>query len=618
MSSPVVREFEEDLERLQRTHEGRPEEERRALYLLALEREQLVTVHYSGDVLHGRVDALVAPADLRRLVHHALHWAARDEDMHTLYARGVLFRSGERGLAVRAILQQLGGLVAGWSSAVSQHAGFAQAPVARTLSMLVSYAGLLAGKVPKSARSTLGHQSFCGFARFNEEAEETAAMCWERMAALTQVLPPLASLATLGEGDADLCRRVAVDERNHARVFRAFRETFDENDVARPGASAEELGATLRAIDPAFVPRDLREGESELGTGADVIVTHEPGTSPAGLLDAAIVRSGLLDRAIARRRSIRRVVVKTCFSMSYDRRDRTTTVHPELIVRLCELLRARGAEDIVFLETSNFFDRHYARRSVDEIAAYMGLDFPGARIVDTASDQVPHRFRRGVGQSTISRTWRDADLRISLGKMRTNPSWLVHLSLANLETLGQRIDDMLFADRVADASTALMMTLDEFPCHLAVLDATRDVADGLTGILGTSHPRHPGRLYASEDALALDWVATRHMGLKELPRHGSCRTALDWFGDNRERTRVVGEDGPIAPFVNPHHDDASIFLSSLAYPVYAYLSDGGSLWMPKMDPVAFPLTERESALQFVARRLLRRIFRFGSPVEEWE
>jgi uncharacterized protein (DUF362 family) len=604
MTPLVVREFREELERLQSTHSGRPEDEWRALYLLALEREQLVTLHYSGKILHDRVAALRAPPEVRRLVHHALHWASRDEDMHTVYARGVLFRRGERALAFRALMQQLGGLVAGWSSAVSQHVGFTQAPIARTLALFVSYVGLVAGKVPRGARKTLSHQSFAGFSSFNEEAEETAALCWER-------------IADLSAEESELCRRVAADERNHARVFRAFRESFDESDTLRAGVTATSLAERLHDADPAFVPRDCRRGEHKLGSGADVVVCHDPDVSPRTLLKQAIETNGLLDSALAGR-DRRRVVIKTEFMMSYDHRDRTTTVDPDLIVALTEMLRARGAEDVVFLETPNLFDRHFAGRSVHEIADYMGLRFPDARLVDASVDLAPHTFRRGLGQSSISRIWRDADVRISLAKMRTNPSFLVHLSLANLESLGQRIEEMLFADRIADSSTGLMMALDEFPCHLAVLDATHDVADGLTGILGTAQPRHPGRMYASEDAVALDWVATRHMGLKELPRSASCRTALDWFGDMRDRTKVIGEDTPIQPFINPHNDDARIFLSSLAYPVYSWLSDGGSLWMPKMDPRAFPLSRRENGLAFVGRRLLRRIFQFGSPVGEWE
>ena len=293
MTSLVVREFREDLERIQRHYQGRRDRERRALYLLALEREQLVTVHYSGAALHERIAALAAPADVRRLIHHAMRWAARDEDMHTVYARGILCRQREIGLAIRAVGQQLGGLVAGWASAVSQHVTFGAAPVARLLSILVSFVGLVAGKVPRSARRTLSHQSFRGFAAFNREAEETAAMCWER-------------LAELGDPDAALCRRVAHDERKHAAVFRVLVETFDDDDRLLPGVTAESLGARFAAVDPVFVPRAEE--------GAEVIVREDASASVTKLFGDTLIASGLLDRVVRERRPAR-VAIKAQLSL---------------------------------------------------------------------------------------------------------------------------------------------------------------------------------------------------------------------------------------------------------------------------------------------------------------
>ncbi len=294
MAGLVVREFQEDLARLKKQYAGRQEEEWRALYLLALEREQLVTSHYAGAPLHERIASLDAPPELRRLVHHALFWAARDEDMHTVYARGVLIRRKERLLAIRAVMQQLGGLLAGWSSAVSQHVTFRKAPIARSLSWFIAHLGLLAGKVPTSARKTLSHQTLCGFAGFNVEAEETAAMCWEHV-------------ATLGDPNPELCLRVAADERNHAAVFQALIETFDEEDAVRPGETAERLAEKLRAIDNVFVPRDLRaDDRNRLGTGADVFVHEDKTAAPAALQRRLLSEKGrgdgaLLDRILGGR-----------------------------------------------------------------------------------------------------------------------------------------------------------------------------------------------------------------------------------------------------------------------------------------------------------------------------
>jgi uncharacterized protein (DUF362 family) len=606
--SPVVAEFDEELRVLRDACGGDVERELRALYLLTLEREQLVTVAYAGSALQGRVDALDAPEEIRDVVRHALFWAARDEDMHTVYARGVLFRRGENALVVRTFAQQLGGFVAGWASAVAQHVSWTQAPLSRLGAAAVSFAGLVLGKVPSSARATLSHQSFKRFCEFNVEAEKTAAMAWERLAELTPE-------------EGSTYRRVAHDELNHSKVFAALAAAFDDDDRLVPGTTATSLNERLREADPVFVPRRYRGGDNPLGTAAPVFVraAEAPGRDaidPVALFRDA-VRS-IEDGVRARLASRGHVAMKVDFMMTYDARDRTTAIDRELLAGVVAWLRELGAREITLLETGNLFDRHFRNRSVAEVADYLGLDLADVRLVDAAQDLVAHRFTRGLGQESVCATWRDADLRISFAKLRTNPAFLAHASLANMQTLGQRIDDLLFADRVADACTGLMMILDEFPCHLAILDAARDVADDVTGILGTHAPRQPGRIYVAEDALALDWVVLRHLGLKNLPRPAPAQAALDWFGDVRDRLVVDGVDAPITPFVTGHTDDLRILLTSLAYPVYAYFSAGGSLWVPRMDPARFPLARREDAFTYVLRRILRQVFRFGSPTGEWE
>ncbi len=604
--SAVVAEFDEELRVLRESCAGDLERERRSLYLLTLEREQLVTVAYAGSALQGRVDALDAPEAIREIVRHALFWAARDEDMHTVYARGVLFRRGENVLVVRTFAQQLGGFIAGWSSAVAQHVGWTQAPLSRLGAAFVSLAGLALGKVPSSARATLSHQSFKSFCEFNVEAEKTAAMAWQR-------------LAELVPEEGDVYRRVAEDELNHSKVFAALAAAFDDHDRLTKGTTVESLLEHLRAADPVFVPRRHRAGDNPLGTTAPVFVrAAEPGApiDPVALFRDAT--RGVEDGVRARLAKGGRAAIKVDFMMSYDARDRTTTIDRELLAAVVGWLRELGARDVALLEMGNLFDRHFANRSVAEVAAYMGVDLPGCRLVDAAHDLVPHRFARGLGQESVCTTWRDADLRISFAKLRTNPAFLAHASLANMQTLGQRIDQLLFADRVADACTGLMMVLDEFPCHLAIVDAARDVADDVTGILGTATPKNPGRIYVSEDALSLDWVILRHLRLKNLPRPAPAQAALDWFGDVRDRLVVDGVDTPIEAFVTGHSDDLRILLTSLSYPVYAYFSAGGSFWVPRMDPARFPLAQREGGVTYVARRILRQVFRFGSPTGEWE
>jgi hypothetical protein len=68
----VVDEIHEVLGRWASRLAGRPEVERRRLLLLALEREQLVTVAYGEEVMAARLGQLDLAPELRRLVHQPL------------------------------------------------------------------------------------------------------------------------------------------------------------------------------------------------------------------------------------------------------------------------------------------------------------------------------------------------------------------------------------------------------------------------------------------------------------------------------------------------------------------------------------------------------------------
>jgi hypothetical protein len=71
----LVQEIYDVLERWADRLAGRPDVERRRLLLLALEREQVVTVAYREDVMAARLAQLDLDPGLRRLLHHSLVWA---------------------------------------------------------------------------------------------------------------------------------------------------------------------------------------------------------------------------------------------------------------------------------------------------------------------------------------------------------------------------------------------------------------------------------------------------------------------------------------------------------------------------------------------------------------
>jgi uncharacterized protein (DUF362 family) len=503
------------------------------------------------------------------------------------------------------------GFIAGWASGVLQHAPFRRAPLSHVAAKLIVTVGRVFGKVPASAARGLLEQSFGEFCSFQVGAERTAVISWEYVAKLLAQDPKDAALAAA-------TARIAEDEQKHEKVLALLVEAFDVEDRARDGYDADRIEAALGAIDPAFVATESGAttlARSALGVGGPVVVREDARAASAdplalrALLRTTLDAAGLPDVL----RGKRTVVVKTSFMMAYDRRDPSPHVDLHLVEELARYLRAHGAEDVAYLEAANHYDRFFANRSVAEVARYLGFESPLYRVVDVGADQVPHEYRRGFGQDGVSRTWRDADLRVVFGKMRTNPSMLVHLSVATLESLGRRLDELLFVDRRADLESGLMMILDAFPPDFAVLDATHHVPDGLTGILGDPTPCHPGRIYAAKDALALDLVAARHMGIHELPQRSTLAVAIDWFDDPRPRTEVDGHDAPITTLLSPQRNDLTIFLSALAYPVYVMGGDKGNLWVPVMDPAAFPPNGRPTLLEWALRPTLRALFGFGRP-----
>jgi uncharacterized protein (DUF362 family) len=251
------------------------------------------------------------------------------------------------------------------------------------------------------------------------------------------------------------------------------------------------------------------------------------------------------------------------------------------------------------------YDCFYRNRTVRDVARYFGIESPHYRVVDLSEEQVPHAYVRGMAQYSVGRTWKEADFRISFGKMRSHPTDRVYLTVANVEGVGARCDEFLFAERQAHRHTALMMALGEFPPHFALLDAYDSAADGLVGIMGCPRPPRPRRLYAGGDALAVDLVAARHLGLSDLRKAPTLRTACYWFGDPSEWIEVSGPDEPIAGWRDPYRNEWSTLLSFLAYPVYQLGSGRGALFVPAMDRAAFPPIGGEGLLLRLSRAGLR-------------
>lgn len=605
----VFEEFERQLAHWQQQYASQPFQEMTRLFLVALEREELVSVGYRESAIVRRLQQMPLEPNVRELFRHALLWAWKDEEMHSVYIRGAILKLGSTRMRFQARLHQLAGAIGGWSASVCQHARWRDAPVSRLLATGNTWVGVVLGKVPADVRQYLRYGPFSRFCWFNVDAEQTAWLCWRRLVELAEMHPDISPHL------ADDFRRIVRDEDCHGRIFRILGEALTDEDRLVPGETAETLRQKIAEVGAFFLPpavRPLRPQGDPIGRGGRVWVSQ--GASAAEklprfrrLLADAGLEGCLHERARALGRPIRelRVAIKPTFMLGYQRRDLSNVTDPELVAALAQELRRFGCTDVAVVEAPTLYDRFYHNRTVAAVAAYFGFGSPDYRLVDLSEEQVEHTYERGLAQYTVGRAWKDADFRITFGKLRSHPIEMVHLGVGNLEWIGARCDEFIFPERQANREMSVMMILDSFPPHFSLLDGYDQAADGLAGMMGCPRPLSPRRLYAGVDALGVDLVAGRHLGLKGAHESRLLDTARQWFGDPAGRIEVVGPDDPVLHWRSPYHSDLSTLLSFFAYPVYQFGSGRGALFVPQMDEKAFPPRQRESSGLRLARRAIQ-------------
>lgn len=605
----IYEEFRCQLEAWRKQYAGQPQREMIRLCLLALEREELVSVAYREDLIAKRLASMPVNKQIREIVRHALIWAWKDEEMHAIYIRGLILKLGSSRLRAMAYARQMAGALGGWAGSVRQHVQWHDAPVSRALASAVTWSGQLLGQIPPEVRHYLKYGSFREFCIFNVDAEKTARLCWGRLTELAR------QDSRIKPSTIEDFRRVEADEFRHEQVFEILAGAFDDSNRLVGGESEGNLARTIGGVSDFFLPRHLRGPSATnqpLGAGGKVWVaagetTEQKLTVFGKLLDDSELGGRLRERARASGKPLAdmRIAIKPTFMMGYDRRDKSVITDPALVDALADYLRQQGCRDIAVVESRNIYDEFFENRSVEEVARYFGIGSGNYRLVDGSAEQIPHSYYRGMAQYSISRTWSEADFRITFGKMRSHPIELAYLSTGNVEWMGGRCDEFMFPDRQAERQTAIMMLLDEFPPHFALLDAYDSAADGLIGVMGCPRPKSPKRLYAAADALALDIVAARHLKVNEPGDSSILKAAIHWFGDPAERTEVVGCDEPIAGWRDPYHNDLSALLSFFAFPVYVYGSGRGTLFVPDMDEQAFPPLHRSGWVRIARRATVR-------------
>ena len=604
----LYNEFQDQLREISHKHKEAPQKELAFLFLLALEREQIVSVGYRESLIAQRLDRMPLSDDVRQLIRHSLLWAWKDEEMHAIYIRGAILKFGTLLMKVKALITQAAGAIGGWSSSVCQHARWSDAPFSRFAAGLFALAGRVAGKVPKKVAKQLDYGPFRNFCLFNVDAEKTAWLCWHRMAELTEN-----SLYFPKELHSDFLR-IEADELRHEKIFQILADALDSEDRLASTETCESLAEKLSSAGEFFLPRSRRSAfikNNPLGSGGSVYVSKGQTTADkipkfhdflenCGILESLQRRANELGKHIDQIR----VAVKPTFMLGYAKKDLSPLTDPDLLHELAAFLKNKGCSEISVIESPNIYDKFYANRSVPEVAEYFSIFSSHYNLVDVSQDQISHDYIRGLGQSVVSRTWKDADFRISFGKMRSHPIELALLTVGNLEGIGSRCEEFIFVERQAHRETAVMTLISDFPPHFALLDAYLNVPDGILGVMGCPQPKDVLRFYGGADALAVDIVASRHLGIHDPHQSSILKAACHWFGDSQQ-IEVVGCDEPIHNWRSPYHNELSTLLCFMAFPVYVIGSGRGSLFVPEMDRTAFPPLEKENVPLKLARKTLQ-------------
>ena len=615
--SAVLREAEEQLDALLRQHSGDKRQAILQLFLLALEREELVSVSYRDALISARLKKMPLDDDARELIRRALIWAWKDEEMHALFSRGAILKLGTARLRCQALACQATGAIGGWAASALQHTRWREAPVSRLLARGITTAGALVGKLPREVRDHLEFRPFRDFCLFNAELETASKMSWQRIVQVTE------DEQIFGAAAVNDFRRVVNDEERHRRVFVILADALDERDQLTPGHNVERLAEQIAEAGEFYLPghrRGRSPVDNPLGSGGRVYC-HEGKSldEKLALFRRLLHDAGLREQLEEREKLLNKrmnemcVAIKPTFMLGYNRQDASTITDPALLNELAAFLRECGCADVAVIEAPNIYDRFFGNRSVANVAAYFEIQSPHFRLVDASTDRVTHQYTRGMAQSAIARTWKEADVRISFGKVRSHPIDHALLAIANLEGLGARTDKYIFFDRQASRATSLMMLLDEFPPHFALLDAYETAPDGLVGMMGCRRPRRPLRIYAGADALAVDMVAARHIGIHN-PRESSLLDAAQhWFGGWSEDVEVIGTDEPIAGWRGPYSNELWALMSFFALPMYVFGSGRGLRFVPEMDVEAFPPLEPESWFLKFRRRNIRALLGLRLP-----
>ena len=404
--SPVGSVYDEcvrQLDRWRRQYADRPNQEIVRLFLLALEREEIVSVAYREALIVRRLRAMPIAPEPGELIRHALIWAWKDEEMHAIYLRGAILRLGSRSLRARAYLRQVAGAVAGWSQLRAAARPLARRrPSARALAAAARRAGTLTGQVPRDVRSTCDYRPLSRLLPVQRRCRA------DRPALLRP--HARAGRPSCAEPSPDARRRPPARPRRRGPprpdLHHPGRGRSTTEDRLAPGVtpddspsgSARSAKTSCPATRRPSLPRRTRSAAGgRVWVVRGTIRRARSGHSFAG---CSTSRAWTIGSASAR--SALGKPAGTCGWRSSRPSCSVTTAKdrspiltdPDLLQDLADHLRALGCPDVAVVEAPNIYDRFYADRSVARRGPLLRH-----RLAELSS---PGRSLRGAGPARLS------------------------------------------------------------------------------------------------------------------------------------------------------------------------------------------------------------------------
>ena len=242
------------------------------------------------------------------------------------------------------------------------------------------------------------------------------------------------------------------------------------------------------------------------------------------------------------------IAIKPNFMFAYDKRDRTTYTDPELVAHLVQRLRNRGFRSIRVVEAQSTYGEFFDKRSVAEMAEYLGYDGQaGYAVVDMTLDADEQRdLGPHLGTHPVSRVWREADFRISFAKNKTHSYAYYSLTLKNIYGALPLANKFLEYHCRRDIYYTAIEYLSAFPVHFGLVDGWLS-ADGPFGVFAAPAPNETHTIVGGADLVAVDWIGAAKMGIAPMLSK-YMELAVGRFG--KPEIDLIGDANPYRPWLN--------------------------------------------------------------------